>query len=168
MNRSVFTGEKVSSVRLPAPLFIEIAIIIPVFAVCCCAVVQMLLTASQRSENENLYALSISSAQSYCEIYRAAPDAAAAAREIFGENIPDDRLKGDKYVLGLDKNGIYTDTTASMYAIIAQNKQYTDTGTVFTSSVQIIYDDGKFTAQASCYIPSPDYITVVSEEELYE
>lgn len=170
MKKSIFTGRRESfgGIRID-PFFTELAVIIPVFAMCCCAVLQMLSAASKRAETERLRADAVSLSQSYCEIYSVCGSAEEAAEEVFGKDIPKMLLSKSEFAVPLDSDGKYTAEAPVMTALITESSEDTRKGSLvygqlMISEIHIVFGGEDFGCDAAYYKPFPAIIYAETED----
>ena len=94
MKKSIFGVPRHNGgIRLD-PFFIETALIIPVFAVCCCGILRILGTAADRADHEQTYAAAVACAESWCELYGASGSLELSAEELFGKQAAECCISG--------------------------------------------------------------------------
>ncbi len=170
MRKSIFTGVRPSGAGIKIDsFFAELALIIPVFAISCCAVLRMLAVSSERAGDEMYKSLSVTLAQSYCELYSECGSMEKAAAEIFGSDIPDELLSSSRCAVPLDKNGTYSPSSENFAAVITETVEEMTTdgiayGQLCTSDIRISYEGEEFSCSAVCYIPYKTVIYIGGED----
>ena len=84
MRKNIFGIRRADGGILLDSFFTELVLIIPVFAISCCAVLQMFSIAAKAAENRQIKASAIACAQSWCELYSAGRAFEQCAEELFG------------------------------------------------------------------------------------
>lgn len=168
MKNSIFGTTRVSHGGAPDSFFIELALSVLVFAVCCCAVLQMLAISRERAVTEETKAAATACAQSWCDIYRICGNADTAAEELFGE-LPPECSNGSLIVIPADINCKYSPDNGHITVIITETTHDSATdnivyGQLYTSDIRIIWRDGEINASSACYKPFATVVHTGTEE----
>lgn len=168
MKKSIF-GEprRNGAIRLD-PFFIEIALIIPVFALCCCSTLNTLGAAAKRADREQSYAAAVACAESWCELYSAVGNAELAVTELFGKNAADSCIKGMAFVIPCDKLFNYAPQNGVGAVYISENIEECKRdgliyGQLLSSDIRIVWEGGTVEERAVCYAPYP--LCIPDEQE---
>lgn len=164
VKRSIFTGSRPvgGGIRIDS-FFAELSIVIILFSVSCCAVLQMLAVSGERADYEKAKAAAVSAAQSYCELYSTVGNMEITGNEVFGGE--DSMQDLQEMEIPLDSRGKRTDKTAYMTVFISEREQETEYdglvyGLMYTSDIRIAYRGGEFSASSVCYKPYAAVINV--------
>lgn len=138
--------------------FAELVLIIPVFAVSCCAALELLSSAARKAEAEEAKAAAIACAQSWCELYSMNGSIEECAEAIFGTEATSG-INGVKGVFTLD---------GGLTAKVSESTEETRNGSMVygqlcTSEITVSWDGGEITQSAVKYFPYS--ATIYSEEE---
>lgn len=149
MKRNIFGIRRFGGGIAVDTFFAELMIIIPVFAISCCGVLQMFSIAARTAENRRIKASAIACAQSWCELYSAGRDTTECAYELF-EGLPDN-FPGHGAIRA-DKSFAY-DPDGDISVIISESGEDTERGRINTSEINIIWSDGELSQAAARYEP---------------
>lgn len=168
MKGSIYGASKAVSQKGLDPFFIELSLSVLVFAVCCCAVLQMLAISRERAVTEETKAAAVACAQSWCDIYRGCGNAELAAEELFGE-LPPECSNGSQFVIPVDIHCAYSPDNSRIHVIITEKAEDSGTGGIvcgqlYTSDIQIIWQGGEISASSACYKPFAAVVHTVTEE----
>lgn len=168
MKRSIF-GEprRNGAIRLD-PFFIETALIIPVFALCCCSTLQTLGAAARRADREQTYAAAVACAESWCELYSASGNTELAAEELFGKNAAESCIDGMSFMIPCDKLFRYSPNENEGAVYISESIEECGRdgliyGQLLTSDIRIVWEGGTIEERAVCYDPYP--LSIPEEKE---
>lgn len=168
MKRSIF-GEprRNGGIRLD-PFFIEIALIIPVFALCCCSTLQTLGAAARRADREQTYAAAVACAESWCELYSASGNAEFAAEELFGKKAAESCIDGMSFMIPCNKQFGYDPDKNDAAVYISETIEECRRdgliyGQLLTSDIRIVWEDGTLEERAVFYAPYP--LSIPDEQE---
>lgn len=170
MKKSIFGEPRHNGGFKINPLFIEIAVIIPVFALCCCSTLRTLSAAAKRADREQTYAAAVACAESWCELYSAAGSAEIAAEELFGRNAADNCVNGMSFMIPCDKLFKYSPESGGGAVYITEKIEECKRdgliyGQLLTSEIRIVWDGGTVEETAVHYAPYPLCIPEDSEAE---
>lgn len=169
MKRSIFDEPRGGGAIRLDPFFIELALIIPVFALCCCSTLQTLGAAARRADREQTYAAAVACAQSWCELYSASGNAELAAEEIFGKKAAERCVHGMSFMIPCDKRFGYTTGEGGSTAVyISENiseckRDGLIYGQLLTSDIRIVWDGETVEQRAVYYEPYP--LSIPEEQE---
>lgn len=168
MRRSVFGSPNTNGAIRINPFFIETAIILPVFALCCCAVLRTLAAAAQKADNERTYAAAVACAESWCEIFSASGSAELAAEELFGKDIAHQNKGNMSFVIPCDGLFGYSPDDRSSAVYISESiEECTNEGLVYgqliTSDIRLVWEGG--TVEQSAVFYSPYSLSFAAETE---
>lgn len=157
MKRNIFglTGRG-GAIRVDS-FFAELALIIPVFAVSCCAALELLSSAARKAEAEEAKAAAIACAQSWCELYSINGSMEECAEAVFGEGSASG-IKGFGGVFLLD---------GGLTARVSESTEETRNGSIVygrlcTSEITVSWDVGELSESAVKYFP---YSAIIYSEE---
>ncbi|MCI7766833.1 MAG: hypothetical protein MSJ26_02480 [Oscillospiraceae bacterium] len=169
MKRSIFgfPRNKVG-IRLD-PFFIETALIIPVFAVCCCGILRILGIAAERADHEQTYAAAVACAESWCELYGASGSLELSAEELFGKRAAESCISGLSAAVPTDELFHYSPEDSSAAVFISESVEECVSdglvyGQLFSSDIRIVWDNGEISERAVHYSPYPVVIPTETEE----
>lgn len=170
MKRSIFGEPRHNGAIRLDPFFIEIALIIPVFALCCCSTLHTLGAAAKRADREQTYAAAVACAESWCELYSATGSAELAAEEIFGKNAAESCIDGMSIMIPCNKRFGYApnDGGGAVYITETMEECKRDGliyGQLLTSDIRIVWEGGSVEERAVCYAPFPLCIPDEQENE---
>ncbi|MCM1523030.1 MAG: hypothetical protein NC120_01115 [Ruminococcus sp.] len=171
MKRSIFGTRGTALGVTVDSFFTELALAMPVFALCCCAVLQMLAVSRGRARTEETKAAAIACAQSWCDIYRGCGSAEKAAEELFGE-LPAECMDGSSFAVPADMCRKYFPDRSDITIKITEKTEDSGRngivcGQLYTSDIQILWQDGEISASSVCYNPFPAVVhteNAVTEE----
>ncbi|MGN0638840.1 MAG: hypothetical protein ACI4J0_10750 [Huintestinicola sp.] len=168
MKKSIFGEPRRSGGIKLDPFFIEIALIIPVFALCCCSTLRTLGMAAKRADREQTYAAAVACAESWCELYSATGNAQLAAEELFGKKSAENCSDGMSFMIPCDKLFRYApgDGGGAVYITESIEECKRDGliyGQLLTSDIRIVWEGGTVEESAVCYAPYP--LCIPDEEE---
>ena len=135
MRKNIFGIRRADGGILLDSFFTELVLIIPVFAISCCAVLQMFSIAAKAAENRQIKASAIACAQSWCELYSVGRSFEQCAEELFG-------ISGTAII-----------TEGNISIIISEDTEDTAYGQMKTSVINIIWQDGEISETAARYEP---------------
>lgn len=148
MRKNIFGIRRINGGIVLDSFFTELVLIIPVFAVSCCAVLQMFSIAADTAHNREIKASAIACAQSWCELYSAGRSSVQCAEELFG-SVP--AFSGTGVILA-DSSFSY-DPEGDISIIISESSEDTASGQLKTSVINIIWQDGELSESAARYVP---------------
>ncbi|MBQ5333204.1 MAG: hypothetical protein J6K92_08095 [Oscillospiraceae bacterium] len=169
MKKSIFGVPRHNGgIRLD-PFFIETALIIPVFAVCCCGILRILGTAADRADHEQTYAAAVACAESWCELYGASGSLELSAEELFGKQAAECCISGMNMAIPTDDLFTYSPKNSSANVFISETIEECITdglvyGQLFSSDIRIVWDNGEISERAVHYSPYPVVIPAETEE----
>ena len=141
------------------PFFIETALIIPVFAVCCCGILRILGIAADRADNEQTYAAAVACAESWCELYGNTGSLELSAEELFGKQAAESCISGMNAVIPADEQFHYSENgSAAVFISESVEECCTDGlvyGQLFSADIRIVWDNGEICERAVHYSPYP-------------
>lgn len=170
MKRSIFGEPRHNGAIRLDPFFIEIALIIPVFALCCCSTLRTLGAAAKRADREQTYAAAVACAESWCELYSATGSTELAVGEIFGKNAAENCIGGMSFMIPCDKLFRYAPNETDGAVYITENIEECKRdgliyGQLLTSDIRIVWKGGTVEERAVCYAPYPLCIPDEQENE---
>ena len=136
MRKNIFGIRRADGGILLDSFFTELVLIIPVFAISCCAVLRMFSIAAKTAS-------AIACAQSWCELYSAGRSSEQCAEELFG-------ISGTAIIT--DSSFTY-DPEGNISIIISEDTEDTAYGQMKTSVINIIWQDGEISETAARYEP---------------
>lgn len=168
MRRSVFGKPSSGGAVRINPFFIETAIILPVFALCCCAVLKTLAVAAQRADNERTYAAAVACAESWCELFSASGSTELAAEELFGEDIVKANEGSMSFSIPCDGLFGYSPDDGTAAAYITESIEECRAeglvyGQLITSDICLVWEGGRVEQSAVYY--SPYSVSFADESE---
>ena len=170
MRRSIFgVPRRNGGIRID-PFFIETALIIPVFAICCCGILRILGTAAKRADNEQAYAAAVACAQSWCELYGATGSLELSAEELFGKEAAESCLSGMSATIPTDELFAYSPEQSPSAVYITETVEECKRdglayGQLFSSDIRIVWENGEISERAVHYSPYPLVIPAETEEQ---
>ena len=157
MKKNIFglTGRG-GAIRIDS-FFTELVLIIPVFAVSCCAALELLSSAARKAEAEESKAAAIACAQSWCELYSINGSMEECAEAVFGAEATSG-IKGVKGVFSLD---------GGLTARVSESTEETRNGSIVygqlcISEITVSWDGGEITESSVKYFP---YSAIIYSEE---
>lgn len=168
MRRSVFGNRKAARIGRTESFFIEVAVAVPVFALCCCAVLYMLAQAAERADHANMTARAAAYVQSWCELYSATGSSETAAAELFGEDAEKYR-SGVDYYIPVDMDFVCCEGSPAAHVSVKERSRDASRdelvyGLISEITVTVIYDGGQISADAVYYEPYDAVINLETEE----
>lgn len=160
MKKNIFglTGSG-GSIKIDS-FFTELVLIIPVFAVSCCAALELLSSAAKKAEAEEAKAAAIACTQSWCELYSINGSIEECAEAIFGAEAAAG-IKGLNGVFSLD-GGL----TVKVHEVTEETQNGSVVyGQLCTSEITVSWDGGEITESAVKYFPCSAVIYSEEEEE---
>lgn len=150
------------------PFFIETALILPVFALCCCSTLQTLGAAAKRADREQTYAAAVACAESWCELFSASGNTELAAKELFGKNAAESCIVGMRFMIPCDKRFRYAPDENDGAVYISESIEECKRdgliyGQLFTSDIRIVWEGGTIEESAVYYAPYP--LSIPEDEE---
>lgn len=168
MRRSVFGKPDSNGAIRINPFFIETAIILPVFALCCCAVLRTLAVAAQRADNERTYAAAVACAESWCELFSASGSTELAAEELFGNDAAKANEDSMSFVIPCDRLFAYSPDNGTAAVYITESIEECKCngliyGQLITSDISLVWEGGRVEQSAVYY--SPYSVSFADESE---
>lgn len=166
--KNIFSLKKHHSQIRFDPFFIELAIILPVFAICCCAVLKMLAVSSERAKAEEMRASALTLAGSYCEVYGVCGNMERAAAEVFAD-VPEEILQRNEAVFMTDSCGKYSENGDGLLISVRERSEDVSRdgmiyGVMMYSDITIISGYNETSSSSCCYKPMAAVIGLGEEE----
>lgn len=168
MRKSVFGIKRAAAPLRLNPLFIEIAVIIPIFAVCCCSVLYILRAAAERADREQCHTAALACAESWCELYGATGELELSARELFGDEAAESCINGMEIFIPMDSGFSYDPEESTASVRITESIEECERdglvyGNMCRSEIHILWADGEIRETAAHYAPYPTAFRIDEE-----
>ncbi|MGN1090430.1 MAG: hypothetical protein ACI4Q6_08520 [Huintestinicola sp.] len=166
--KNIFSMKKKHPLIRFDPFFIELAIILPVFAICCCAVLKMLAVSSERAKAEEMRASALTLASSYCEVYGVCGSMERSAAEVFAD-VPEEILQRNEAVFMTDICGRYGENGDELMISVTERSEdvFRDGmiyGVMMYSDITITSKYNEMSSSSCCYKPMAAIIGFGEEE----
>lgn len=167
--KNIFSVKKKQPMIRFDPFFIELAIILPVFAICCCAVLKMLAVSSERARAEEMRTSALTLASSYCEVYGVCGSMERAAAEVFSD-VPEDILQRSEACFMTDSCGRYVvNDDELMISVTERSEDISCDGMIYGvmmySDITITSRYSDISSSSCCYKPMAAIISSGKEGE---